>query len=663
MRLNRAKPDQQQADLYGRGSVTRFVTSCLDRSAGPSALPVVLLLGPCGTGKTVLLQQLNGQLGESAPTAWVDFARDPDANPLTVMLVIVRGLSRHVARVGSVRFPRLTLGLAALSLDPGSAATPAEQLERRLNGAEQENGPPLGELIQQAGKLLPSELQLAVNEGGTLIAWLLSEVGGRHRRQYLQWYAGAIGLADGTELGPLLELYRQWREDSPSARRTVWKVLCQALLADLRADFNGFSLRHGQRTTNCLLLLDNTDNRAGTGLLEALAECRGPRSADGLLAGKDPVGPDPLLVVAAQRRRPAVQLAVDKPAIAVDSLLHATWQQSQQERPSAWCPVLLTDLSGNDVRTLVSSTVLGRSQRDADFLHAVTGGHPAATRELAMKLGTGAPRLDPRRLLCPPDPADGSGGDAAIVGEDMLRRLRPDWVSDTDLDALAVCSLTPGLRRVACASVFRYLGWRDTDVQDVRDRLLELMWVDDAPDDWPVIRPLMRLLLTRWLARDKALWRDVHDGYLCHYSSAHDAVAMHHHSLALTTVADPANLAKVAAYLEAELIPERAVAEWNAALKAITAAPNQLDAIGDQRYTVNRLAGPKEPGDRLRTVTRLVAARWLVHDRLFDPGWRLARLIADEYADLARLADGDTEVFYEESDHFRRIAYEWEDMP
>jgi hypothetical protein len=314
---------------------------------------------------------------------------------------------------------------------------------------------------------------------------------------------------------------------------------------------------------------------------------------------------------------------------------------------------------------MVKSTVLGKARRDADFVHALTGGHPAAARELTSRLGLAPAGFDPRFVLGarPADQVSRAGEESPTVEGDILALLRPDWVTDSDLDAMAVCGATPELRRAACSSVFRYLDWRDIDVRNLRDMLLGLGWVTGTAEDGLAIRPLPRLLLTRRLARNADLWRDAHHGYLAYYGGVHDMTAVHYHNLALTTLAEPGNLGAVAGYLDKNLPPQRPAAEWNEAVKAITAAPNRLAVVGDQRDAVKWLAGPRESGDRLRAVTRLVAARWLVHDRLLDPARRLARLVADEYYELARLAEGDTEAFYEESDYFRRIAGEWEDRP
>jgi hypothetical protein len=78
---------------------------------------------------------------------------------------------------------------------------------------------------------------------------------------------------------------------------------------------------------------------------------------------------------------------------------------------------------------------------------------------------------------------------------------------------------------------------------------------------------------------------------------------------------------------------------------------------------VRRLAGVAAPGSRLRTVSRLTAARWLYNDRLFDPRRRLARLIDREYFELAQLTNGDKDssVLYSEISHFRKVTRDWED--
>lgn len=428
------------------------------------------------------------------------------------------------------------------------------------------------------------------------------------------------------------------------------------MLTDLRAGFNQFSLTHGHRTTNCLLLLDHVDSTAGTEFLETLADCR--RRVNGQT--------DPLLVVAAQRTRPELQPVTGLPITSMDDgVSYATWlaaARAQEDQPSPWYPVVLSDLSAGNVTSMVGSRVLGKQWRDVDFVHTVSGGHPVAVRELARRLALAGPDFDPRSVLTPE------------VEDGLLGKLAPAWLSDRELAAMAVYGAAFRPRLKAGASVFRSLDWEHVNELDVSELFLSLMWARD--EGWLVIRPLPWLLLSRLLAREKDLWDRTNDGFLVHYRTrdARDTVAEQYHLLALTTSLAGGNLGKVAAHLD-EQLDTRGSGEWNDDLVAITAAPNRLrhsdddrqaagdrpEFRGDAEDVVKRLADVTSPSERLRTVTRLVTARWLYNDRLFDPARRLARLLAHEYYELAQLTSGDSEVFYREASYFRKVARDWED--
>jgi hypothetical protein len=662
------------AQLYGRSQVSRFVTDSLDRSGKPERPPAVLLLGVCGSGKSALLEKLAAD--PIGPLAQIDFAGDPEASPRAVMLAIRQALSRRVPCFGTVSLPLLKLGLNALSLDPEGGTSPEEQLERRLQGREEEVTQVLLDTAQQAARLLPPDQQVLVTGTATLLGWLKAGINRRQLQRQLSWYADLAGPGNGAKLGPLLELYQQWlvvcsgapanQAARPAARRAVWRVLCAALLADLRADFNDFSWRHGQRTAGCLLLLDNADTLAGRGFLQALTQCR----------KRSPGDSDPLVVVAAQATRPAPALGVGAPVPASDhGLRYAAWLEEARTLPDPplWQPIELTDLSREQVEHLVSSRALGTEERDAEFVHALTGGNPAVTRDLARTLGRVAADCDVRGLLelpatdCDLDQADEDADRAdelpESIGDHLLRRLRPAGVTDNDLRAMAICGATPGIRQGACSSAMKYLGWADVAVPEVQDLLLRLMWADQAPDGALILRPLPRLLLTRELAGDDDTWEQAHYGYLSYYS-ARGMADMHYHDLARTRLPCPDNLHRVASFIDQDLT-ERPAGTWIETLRAITAAPHQLSltAPDTQRALLRQLAGPREPQDRLRVVTRLVAARWLLRDRLFDPTFRLAKPLAEAYSDLAELTEGGSAVLESEAGKFRQLAAQWEDIP
>jgi hypothetical protein len=660
-------------ELYGRGKILRFVSDGLKPSRDRDTPPITLLIGPRGSGKSLLLDRLKADHRTSSPTARLDFGRSPDASPEAVMLDIGYQLSPGLPRVGKVRFPLLGIGLLAVSLDPESRSSPTEQLDQLVNNRGKVTGRMLANLGKQVGTLLPTpEYQSIATEVGAALGWIVDGIN-RHRvGDYLTWYANNVGRGNGTRVGPLLLMHEWWRAahtpDGTAARGELLRALCAALLADLRDGFNRAGLMHGLRTTNCLLLLDNSDSDTGSEFLQTLAECR--RLAPG--------EPDPLSVVAAQGRWPEVYPAVGPPILPADeSLNYADWLTAakRQETPgSPWYPVLLADLDTANATSMVTSHVLGAAWRDIDFVQDISGGSPFAVRELATQLNLAGTGFDPRRVL------------TRQLEDELLARLRPAWLGDRDLLAMAVfaATLRPTLR--AAGSAFKSLRWTgvaDGDADetylnelDIRDLFLSLMWARDGGEDWLTVRPLPRLLLMRLLARDGALWDQTHEGYLAHYrtQAALDQVAEQYHLLAVTTLPSGGNVGKVATHLEKQFGAANP-GEWNAVLTAITTAPNRLRQVsdgqhqedgqpgfaGDPEEAVRRLAGVASPDDRLRTITRLVAARWLYNDRLFDPRRRLARLLDREYYELAQLTDGDSDVFYREVSGFRKIARNWED--
>ena len=659
-----------EIDLYGRGSILRFVSDGLIRSRDRDTPPITLLIGSQGSGKTALLDRLEADHRRGAPTARLDFGRSPDASPEAVLLDIGYKLSPGVPRVGRVRLPLLGIGFLAVGLDPESRDSPAEQLGQLLDARGKAPGQMLANLGKQAGTLLPSPDQGAVvTQAGAALGWIVDGINRHRLGDYLAWYVGTVGRGNGTRVGPLLQMHQWWQAaqtpDGTDSRRELWRALCAALLADLRAGFNRAGWAHGQRTTNCLLLLDDADSAAGTEFLETLAECRR------LVPGDT----DPLLVVAGQGLRPRLNPAVGPPVMPADaSLNYAGWLAAarKQDAPaSPWYPVLLADLGAENVMSMVTSHVLGKVWRDVDFVQDVGGGHPSAVRALARRLAVAGAGFDPRQLLTPE------------LADELLAGVRPPWLGDRDLLAMAVYAATvrPGLR--AAGSVFRSLNWSDageTGVNefDVRDLFLDLMWAREEEEDWLEIRPLPRLLLARLLARDEALWDGAHNGYLTHYRAQlpRDDLAEQYHLLALVTPSADDNLGRVAAHLDKQL-DTLGTSEWNRVLTAITTAPNRLrhahadrdeaadgpDFATDPEDAVRRLAGVAAPGSRLRTVSRLMAARWLYNDRLFDPRRRLARLIDREYFELAQLTDRDKDsgVLYREISHFRKVTRDWED--
>src|SRR5690348_759781 len=103
----------------GTTTITEFVAACLERDTpADRPLPVVLIVGPRGTGKTTLLDRLDDSLSESRPRARVDLGcPGTDRDPVEIMARLSSQLHRRVAYVGTIGFPLFGLGLLALDLD------------------------------------------------------------------------------------------------------------------------------------------------------------------------------------------------------------------------------------------------------------------------------------------------------------------------------------------------------------------------------------------------------------------------------------------------------------------------------------------------------------------------------------------------------------------
>ena len=660
---------RQSGELYGRGRIARFVTDALDRSGKRDTPPLMLMIGIGGSGKTAVLDHLEADNKASWPTARLDFALKPDATPAQIMLAIGTQLQRGARGVGKIQIPLLEIGICALTLDRDSSLSLEEQLDKRLSSGL--NGDSLASVASGAATLLPSPEQAVINQAGKFLGWIVDSSKRRRLSDRVDWYKQNFDPGNGTSRGPLLELYARWGiavddqerdEVRSNARRDVWHALCRAFLADLRNEIDRATVRHDKRTANCLLLLDNADTGIGVEFLETLAECRS-EAADQT---------DPLLVVAAQRTRPKLRPPVGRSVgVGETRFSYATLRAAtvDPENPATpWYPVLLTGLSIQNLEKLVSSHLLGSPWRDWQFVHEVTGGHPAAVAKLAKVLRHAQPDSDLRALVTSP------------LEDALLTALRRP-LENRDLDAMAVFGATLSPGPGPAARVFAALDWSVNEL-DVKDRFLDLMWACDETAF--TIHPLPRLLLTRWLAREASLWDKVHQAFLAYYraNEASAPAPVSYHALALITSLSGGGLDAIAAHLDGRLPgapggrdKTQSARQWDDSLWDITAAPNRFrqsvaeladtihtpDLFREPRDVVTQLAGISMAGDRQRIVARLLAALWLYKDRLFDPKHTLAELIAHEYLQLAQVTSGDNEVFYGRASHFRNIAHNWED--
>ena len=662
------------ARLYGRRRVVEYVRQALRRDGVPERpLPIVLLVGPRGSGGSALLSALWDEFSGDCLSARLDLASARGIED--IVLAVMQGLGRRIPGIRPIDFPRLRMTFKALSFVDDGGGRAAFDAYLRAGRRDAALRSALNDWTDRAAPLLHSpEQQFLMTAAGRALGGLLSGIGRRGDAKILRWHAANGVSGGGHGYDPLWELYCRHREPGEEAARKVDKTLCAALLADLRSDFNDSTLLHGQRTSQCLLLLDNAGGAAADRFLELLAECR-RESNQGQAA------PDPAVVVAVQRGRGRGR--VGEPIGATDERLAFGVRHpsaADDDHPVWWYPVRLTDLSERDVGEMCRSSVLGSGSRDADLLHALTGGHPESADRLATLLALfGRAPYDARRLLADelppahqlPDHWPLERADGITVEEYLLRRTLGgdlatgpdggvDAADDPLLDTMAVLVATPDLRRGACTAALRFLGWTQSDAGEAERLLTTAMWLDVTADGAVVrLHPLPRLLLRRRLASRPEAWRGAHQGYMAYYSAPRDAALRHHHALALVEPSQREHLAAVAGYLEREFDAGGSPQDWLDILDQVTAAPNRLRTTRDPRSFVTTLAGPADPGDRRRTITRLAVGGWLYHDRCFDPGRQLAQLIANEYDYLAALCTGDSEVLFRRSARFRRVENDW----
>ncbi|MBO0801951.1 MAG: hypothetical protein J2P25_02605 [Nocardiopsaceae bacterium] len=555
--------------LYGRGKVIDFVEAALkyDRPL-TRPMPILLLVGPRGSGGSALLAGLWEEFGYDAPCARLDLA---DAEEVAdVMLTAMQGLLRHVWGVRQLRFPRLRLAVKALSFDDDGHGRVAFDRYMRAGERTAKTRSTLQDWVDRVSRLLlrSPEQQLIVTIVARLLGWTLLSGIDRHRdRIILRWFTEESDVAGGSGFDPLWRLYRWQHENDEDKRYRADKTLCDAFLTDMRTDYNDVGIWHDRRTRNPALYLDNTDSRIGRRLLGLLEECR---RKGGDLDGKPA---DPLLVAAVQHRPPSPEagtpIRVTKDETEEEKLSFTEWRRTVNAAGPLilWYPVYLSALDDSDVTTMVSSRRLGIGDgmhRDADFVRELASAHPEATARLASLLHKLSPSADPRLLLdqrIPPVLRDEWQAHRAstTVGDYLLKqafaddlRMLPDGSIDADgnamLDAMAVVAATPGFRLGASQAALNFLEWNAVTAVAARDRLTQTLWLArpgetmwlaepewraEHDDDEPRLHPLAALLLRHWLARSPDKWTGAHEGYVVHYSDPDEAALRHHHKLAL----------------------------------------------------------------------------------------------------------------------------------
>lgn len=614
------------ATLLGRSGIDGLFTDCVRRPVDGSAraLPVVVLLGKRGSGKTWALKYLRGRCegSEGIPYVFADCAaqRNRSVWQLSCELVDAFHAERWLG-FGRLSFPRVTLArLAAEHLELDENHTPAqEELRKRLRAPFTQHVDPVVGLV---ANLLTS---LSIPQWMiSIVVWFVRFIAGSNRtverlyRRGLQWYGVKFGSSENSGVAILVELNRHFHRGDQ--KKLAERMLLEAFLDDLNDAFTR------RRDFNCAVLLDNCEDLAGTGFLNLLAELRSCRP-----------GSDPLVVVAASRIVPDLTelrswifpwepdqsgaLRVPNP----EEVSYASWQKGQNTRgtgpASWWYPVHLRDLTVDELRQDYKL----RHLHHPDFIYRFTGGHPWSAHRVH-KLGP-------------------SGALADTLSETELRKIAAEFARKEAAEYLLA-----GLSRALRTTLVRWSAARDIDVAaaalgdgggDLRSELEKRLWlVSDNPlpkttPGGPRLHPWLRRILLGELAEDAETWSRVHRRLRDSTQKDHPLDAAYHELACeeLPPVVD--YLAKQLGLMDADSW----IQEFDAVTDAPTRASVETPIERHEKLVFER--GPLDDGPRDQktrvhdTLWSLVAARWIWSDQLGDPKVSLKDTIADGYARLA----------------------------
>jgi hypothetical protein len=657
-----------------------------------TAPPTVLLLGPRGSGKTTLLGHLT-HWAARAPVAHLDFAAlgRIGAKPIDVLARLAFDLNEKKPDFPRLAFPTFGLLLIAVStrVDLSSRERAVQQMKealaaqapRRDHGGSPQLQGVLEALAETAATALGAPNWAIAPALRLLPGWGEDWAGLRVRRRLARIRReGGSRPVDGF----VVTLNRLYHESERTERHEAEEVLFDAFLADLERSYHSRRGDH-DRTSNCLLLLDNAETTLGDDFLDLLLRAREKAGFT-----------DPLLTLATAAARPEALARREPGGIPRPGAYLCCWEQ-----PRSFTPVPVDDtlavgqLRDLDVREVsrIAETVLRTGPSDGALpdtddgvrwlgwlVHQLTHGQPAATAAVFEAL------RDADRTV-PWDERLRDLFDPALVTR-LLDRLLPADTGDQLRTMLARSAAAVNLGQAGAATEL----WREAGdavgghfARFSGDplRTMHLSTGDpltDGSDE--TLHPLLRFLLLRELTAQ--------DGTSDAWDAAHTAMSLRaavrvdnghpeeewlvaYHELA------SGHLEAAVGYLDARF--DRLPAEkWCTELCRLRRAPVRTPggALPDspRRHfdgLVGFLSTSGRPfSRRTKAVTRLLAACWISPeprddpdtDRIGDPyrnplGDPYAELydeISEEFLVLRGLVDdgADRHVLLQKSEQYRR---------
>ncbi|MEU5580820.1 ATP-binding protein [Streptomyces huasconensis] len=664
----------EDVPLYGRDPLLRALVPRLtglkyDERARTARefqrdLPVVLLTGRHGMGRSAVLRELAAHYRGRLPLAHIRIApagafstagprgslpggTDVDGHIVTDLVGVLAELARQLAPSYRRPFPVLLPGLFAVSSwDPADGAerdATCLRLARLLiacrlaEGSEQEVRQAWAAAVEAraraaapAAPSAPEAPDGTGSRGASISRALHGEYAHRYRAgQERDWYRARFPqLPPGTD--PLAVL-GDWYHQGGDYRRAVERTLVAAFRHDVAGAYG--RLQRWNREPWPLVLLDDVHLSAGRRFLDLLLEHRAtPESPER----------EELVVVATRLGEPPGSGPGPLRRELPDLVRASGWERRGTAPSAGLLTVPLTPLSRDDVLPLLDAGSAGAPLHPylASALHALTGGHPAATAMLcsAVRAATRTGRaVAPRDLLDLPAP------DGRPVSEALLERLLPDR---RQRDRLTLLSLArDSAAAEALAARLRLAGPEQLPANAVADYLEQQHWQRLTPPESPLVTdPLLQRLLVHEARRlspgpdDSRGWQEIHRFLQNHHAQRGDggeADALRHMLAAGGVETVVASLAEV---FQSEQ-DERGAGHWLRCLRYAATAPTPPER--DWRDDRLRIALGAHDGryphldDTERCVNRLLHALWYLSEPHTEPDPDTCTAIEQELAYLS----------------------------
>ncbi|MBB5075182.1 hypothetical protein [Nonomuraea endophytica] len=578
---------------------------CLLREGGQE-LPIIVLLGPAGTGKGALVRHVRDRVvTEPASPAALVSLRDQDDEQLPVSRIVAR-VAHGLMLSSRVKLPRVVFTLHVLALRPGRRSDQA--VLKELDGLVDGTAPNPPEFLDPLRELLGMVPQIGQFLAGGVSLLRLALLRKRIAVRLLN-RKGRTWLTAELHEGNLVTLAKRNQqggadlaEDSPAV------ILCKALVADLREEYT----KPGRHPRNCLLMLEGAETERGQVFLKALKLAKGD---------------DPLVVVATSRSWVPVGGAWARPGLGapdrpqpptLSEAAHSDWLAHRSaDEDRWWYPVRMPPL-------LTS----GSERRHAAAIDRLTGGYRQAALELLGVAGS-APDDDAFR--------------SALHRKDVLR-----WPERLHLPNLGHLSGWAAARHVEDAE--NALG----GPPNLRDLLGDALWLRHDGELGTVIHPWLKRLLLHRLSEEQ--WDRTHEllESFCHDREGE----VYYHALARVRPGDAGgHLARVTAWLDRrfdELDARRALPEWIAQFNLVTTAPSRLPLDqGLEDLHDSLVTGAEEgPDDWRARIRTLVVDRWFWNDPLLDPSGRRREDIWHGLMNLREHSKASRSVLKREADRY-----------